>query len=179
METCLFVCLILSVDHIVVDTDDPFVKVAVFPAQANGFTDTASSTKQDSEQGEPMIINFVISHIVNKCRLLCDGQRVTLWLLPVVALFDFRHRSGSSINRQLTRYEHHSVCFNSLTVRADCPRSFLTTNYFFHNFTLLSVHYQIYSIFSYYIQKKIRRLVQYFPESCIYIYEYTKEKFHS
>lgn len=25
--------------------------------------------------------------------------------------------------------------------------------------------------------KKIRRLVQYFPESCIYIYEYTKENF--
>lgn len=98
MEACLFVFLILSVDHIVVDTDDPFVKVAVFPAQANGFTDTASSTKQDSEQGEPMIINFVISHIVNKCRLLCDGQRVTLWLLPVVALFDFRHRSGSRVD---------------------------------------------------------------------------------
>ena len=45
-----------------------------------------------------MIINFVISHIVNKCRLLCDGQRVTLWLLPVVALFDFRHRSGSRVD---------------------------------------------------------------------------------
>lgn len=98
METCLFVFLILSVDHIVVDTDDPFVKVAVFPAQTNGFTDTASSTKQDSEQGEPMIINLVISHIVNKCRLFCDGQRVTLWLLPVVALFDFRHCSGSRVD---------------------------------------------------------------------------------
>ena len=43
METCLFVFLILSVDHIVVDTDDPFVKVAVFPAQTNGFTDTVLS----------------------------------------------------------------------------------------------------------------------------------------
>ena len=45
-----------------------------------------------------MIINLVISHIVNKCRLFCDGQRVTLWLLPVVALFDFRHRSGSRVD---------------------------------------------------------------------------------
>ena len=97
MEACFFVVFIFPIDHVMIDTDNSFVEVTVFPAQANSFTDAAPCTEENRKKREPMIIDFVVFHIVNKRCLLCNSQGVSFRLFPVVALFDFGHCPGSGI----------------------------------------------------------------------------------
>ena len=50
METGFGFTLIFPIYHVVVDADNPVLKVAVLPAQANDFTNAATSSQKNSKE---------------------------------------------------------------------------------------------------------------------------------
>lgn len=105
-----FPVALLTVNQIVIDRDKVFVKVAVFPSQANHFTNAATRSQHQRKEGKPMVIGGGLCYKVYKGGLLVFRQSVAFRLLPIVAPLDFAH---------------YTVCFTPIHFKSDMVSTLL------------------------------------------------------
>ena len=86
-----FSIVLLSVNEVVINGNQIAFKIAIHPSKPQDLAYTPTGSQKHRKHRQPMFVSPAFRNIVNKCGLLRNGQRMTLPLLPIMALLDFCH----------------------------------------------------------------------------------------